>query len=147
MLVYVVLSCLFLAALWSPAGKGLTSCCRVCYVFLCFFTFPNVSWFTSELRARLAPWNWFNPSSKIIILTVQRRYFFCESIVFFCVLCSHAFGSVHCCLVVTLWDFAFVGDVDCILCYFPMWYPGSGVVLDCIVSWTLSFFLLLLMIF
>ena len=21
-----------------------------------------------------------------------------------------------------------------IFCYFPMWYPGSGVVLDCIVS-------------
>ena len=25
---------------------------------------------------------------------------------------------------------------ECLLysCYFPMWYPGSGVVLDCIVS-------------
>ena len=28
-------------------------------------------------------------------------------------------------------------------CYFPMWYPGSGVVLDCIVSWSLPPFLLL----
>ena len=27
-------------------------------------------------------------------------------------------------------------------CYFPMWYPGSGVVLDCIVSWSLPSFLL-----
>ena len=26
--------------------------------------------------------------------------------------------------------------------YFPMWYPGSGVVLDCIVSWSLPSFLL-----
>ena len=23
---------------------------------------------------------------------------------------------------------------NCVFCYFPMWYPGSGVVLDCIVS-------------
>ena len=30
---------------------------------------------------------------------------------------------------------ALVGDFYCVFfCYFPMWYPGSGVVLDCIVS-------------
>ena len=29
MLVCVVMSCLFFAALWSPAGKGLTSMCVV----------------------------------------------------------------------------------------------------------------------
>ena len=50
---------------------------------------------------------------------------------------SHAFRSVHCCLVVT-WEravlLALVGDDYCIFCYFPMWYPGSGVVLDYIVS-------------
>ena len=60
MLVCVVLSCLFLIALWSPAGKGLTSW-LLC--LLCFVTFPNVP--TPELRTRLAPRNWFNPSSKI----------------------------------------------------------------------------------
>ena len=27
---------------------------------------------------------------------------------------------------------ALVGYVYCIFCYFPMLYPGSGVVLDCI---------------
>ena len=52
----------------------------------------------------------------------------------FCVLC---FSSVHCCLVVTCWEradlLALVGDVYCI-CYFLLWYPGSGVVLDCVVS-------------
>ena len=46
----------------------------------------------------------------------------------------HAFASVHCCLVVTCWEradlLALVCDVK--LCHFPMWYPGSGVVLDCI---------------
>ena len=62
MLVCVVLWCLFLVALWSPAGEGLTSwlSCLLCYV-----TFPNVSWSTSELRARLVPKNRFKPYSKI----------------------------------------------------------------------------------
>ena len=46
-------------------------------------------------------------------------------------------GSVHCWLVVTCWEranlLAIVGDVHCICCYVPLLYPGSGVVLDCIV--------------
>ena len=33
--VFVMRSCLFIVALWSPAGKGLTSC-----VLLCFYHFP-----------------------------------------------------------------------------------------------------------
>ena len=53
----------------------------------------------------------------------------------FCV--SHAFASVHCCIVVTCWEtadlLAFVGDVYCFL-LLSMLYPGSGVVLDCIIS-------------
>ena len=57
---------------------------------------------------------------------------------FFVSCVSHAFASVHCCLVVTCWEradlLALVGDVYCIFCYFLMWYPGSGVVLDCIIS-------------
>ena len=55
---------------------------------------------------------------------------------FFMSCVSHAFASVHCFLVVTCWERAdlltLVADVY--FCYFPMWYPGSGVVLDCIVS-------------
>ena len=69
MLVCVVLSCMFLVALWSPNGKGLTSW-QSCS--LCFVIFPNVSWSTSELRARLAPKNLFKPS-KIFLLTVPDR--------------------------------------------------------------------------
>ena len=46
--------------------------------------------------------------------------------------------SVHCCLVVTCWEradlLALVCGVYSFLCYFPLLYPGSGVVLDCIVS-------------
>ena len=51
---------------------------------------------------------------------------------------SHAFASVLCRLVVTCWERAdllsLVGDVLLCFCYFPMLYPGSGVVLDCIIS-------------
>ena len=51
MLVYVVMLCLFFVALWSSAGKELTSWLSC---VLRFVTFPNVSWSTSESRVRLA---------------------------------------------------------------------------------------------
>ena len=38
--VFVMLSCLFIAALWSPAGKGQTSWLLCCDVFLGFCHFP-----------------------------------------------------------------------------------------------------------
>ena len=48
----------------------------------------------------------------------------------------HAFASVYCCLVVTCWErddrLALACVVLLLVCHFPMWYPGSGVVLDCI---------------
>ena len=37
--VSVMLSCLFIAALWSPAGKMTVLMAVLCYVFLCFVTF------------------------------------------------------------------------------------------------------------
>ena len=47
-------------------------------------------------------------------------------------------ATVHCCLVVTCWEkadlLALVCDVLFYFCHFPMWHPGSGVVLDCIDS-------------
>ena len=50
----------------------------------------------------------------------------------------HALASVHCCLVVTCWEradlLALVCDVKLSFRHFPIWYPGSGVVLDCIDS-------------
>ena len=49
---------------------------------------------------------------------------------------SCAFAPIHCCLVVTCLERAdvlgLVYDVLLCFCHFPMWYPGSGVVLDCI---------------
>ena len=60
---------------------------------------------------------------------------------------SHAFASIHCCIVFTCWErtdlLALLGDGYCFFCYFPIWYPGSGVVLDFIVFWSMPSFLLL----
>ena len=90
----------------------------------------------------------FKPSSKLFLLTSWRRYCFCGSldcvIVMSCV--CHASASAHCCLVVTCWERAdlLVFVLWCLswFCHFPMWYPESGVVLDCIDSWSLLSFLL-----
>ena len=47
----------------------------------------------------------------------------------------HAFASVHGCLV--CWEradlLALVCDVKICFCYIPMWYPGSGVILDLLI--------------
>ena len=86
----------------------------------------------------LAPLNWFKPSSKIFLLTVPERYFFCASFVVFVSCVSHAFASVHCCLVVTCWEradlLALSGDAYCIFVTFPCGILGQVLVLDCIVS-------------
>ena len=61
----------------------------------------------------------------------------------------HAFASVHCYLVVTCWERAdlltLVCDVQLCFCNFPMWYPKSGVELDCINFRSLPPFLLSLL--
>ena len=50
----------------------------------------------------------------------------------------HAFASVYCCCVVICWEGADLLTLVCdnVLCFyhFPIRYPGSSVVLDCIVS-------------
>ena len=58
----------------------------------------------------------------------------------------HAFESVYCCLVVTCWEradlFALICDVKLSFCHFPMWYLGTGDVVDCIDSSSFPSFLL-----
>ena len=145
MLVRVVLSWLFLVALLPPAGKELTSW-LLC--LLCFVTFPSVTWSTPELRVRLAQWNWFKPSpppvkyftdhSKAVLLWIFYVFLSCVCYVFvrvcLYVLCGHLLGkgwplgSRLWCLTVNL--------------SLSHWYPGSGVVLDCIDSWSLHPYLL-----
>ena len=65
---------------------------------LYFITFPNVSWSTSESRVRLAPWNWFKPSSKIFYWPFQGGTSFVDLLCFCSVLCLLCF--VHVCLYV-----------------------------------------------
>ena len=82
---------------------------------LCFVTFPNVSWSTSELRARLRGWRcktglsppvrYFTARSKAILLLWI--FFFC--LAFAMPLCV----SVYMCLVVTCWERA---DFLAIIC-------------------------------
>ena len=50
---------------------------------------------------------------------------------------SYAFASVRCCLMFTCWKGLaswLLLVMIVVFCLFPMCYPGSGVVLDCIVS-------------
>ena len=57
---------------------------------------PNiyVSWSTSELRVRLAPWNWFKPSSKIFYWPFQGGTSFVDLLCFCSVLCLLCFVRV-----------------------------------------------------
>ena len=86
---------------------------------------------------------------KILLLNVPRWYFFCGSFVLFMSCVCHAFMSVHCCLVVTCLEradlLALVCDVWLCFCYFPIWYPETGLVLDCIDSGSLHTFLTLIL--
>ena len=81
------------------------------------------------------------PSRKNRILTVLRRNFFCVSFT-----CFYAFVRVcllmPCCHL--LWKGWPLGSrVWCLIVKLSLfhWYPGSGVVLDCIYSWSLPSFL------
>ena len=50
----------------------------------------------------MVPWNLFKPSSKIFLLMVPRRYFFCGSFMFFSVLCLLCL----CLFICALWSLA-----------------------------------------
>ena len=56
---------------------------------------------TSELRVRIAPWNGFKPSSKIFLLTVPKRFFFCGSFMLFMSCVCHAYASL---VIAALWS-------------------------------------------
>ena len=48
--VFLMLSCLFIAALWSPAGKGLTSWLLLVMFIVCFLFFLLLSHVVSWAR-------------------------------------------------------------------------------------------------
>ena len=110
---------------------------------------PNiyVSWSTSELRVRLAPLNRFKPSSKMFYWPFQGGSSFVDFLCFCSVLCllclcAHLF-------ICALWSPAGKGltswlsfVVSTVSLSLSHWYPESGVVLDCIDSWSMHPYLL-----
>ena len=111
---------------------------------------PNiyVSWSTSELRVRLAPLNRFKPSSKIFYWPFQGGTSFVDLLCFCSVLCLLCLcARLFICALwspagkgLTSWLSFVVSSVSLSLSH---WYPGgSGVVLDCIDSWSLHPYLL-----
>ena len=107
-----------------------------------------MSWSTSELRVRLALWNWFKPSSKIFYWLFQGSTSFVDLLCFFLSCVCNAF--VCFCLFVPCgyllgkgWPLG--SHLWCLTVSLSLshWYPRSGVVLDCIDSWSLHPYLLL----
>ena len=102
-----------------------------------------MSWSTSELRVRLAALNRFKPSSKIFYWPFQGGTSFVDLLCFCSVLCLLCLCArlFKCALWspagkgLTSWLSFVVSAVSLSLSH---WYPGSGVVLDCIVSWSLN---------
>ena len=106
-----------------------------------------MSWSTSELRVRLAPLNRFKPSSKIFYWPFQGRTSFVDLLWFCSVLCLLCLcARLFTCALwspagkgLTSWLSFVVSTVSLSLSH---WYPESGVVLDCIDSWSLHPYLL-----
>ena len=90
----------------------------------------------------LAPWNQFKLSSKIFYWPFQGSTSFVDLLCLFCLtfampLCA----SVYMCLVVTCWEradlLALVFWCLTVSLSLSHWYSWSGVILDCIDSWSL----------
>ena len=94
----------------------------------------------------LAPWNWFKPSSKIFYWPLQAALllwiFYVYSVL--CLLCFVRFCLYVPCghLLGKGWPLA--SRLWCLIVSLSLsyWYPGSGVVLDGINSWSLHLYLL-----
>ena len=101
-----------------------------------------MSWSTSELRVRLAPLNWFKPSSKLFYWRFQGGTSFVDFLCFCSVLCLLCLcARLFICALwspagkrLTSWLSFVVSTVSLSLSH---WYPGSGVILYCIDSWSL----------
>ena len=73
----------------------------------------------------------------IVLLSVPRQCFFCGSFLLFMlhVCLCYAVLSVACSLMITCLERVDLSALLCVVfCHFPIWCPGSGVVLDCIDS-------------
>ena len=95
-----------------------------------------------NLVKRYAPWNRLKPSSKIFLQTVPRLLLWitCVNPVMFDYAFVRVFLLVPCGrLLVGGWPLG--SRLWCLIVKLSLshWYPGSGVVLDCIDSWSLPF--------
>ena len=124
---------------------GLLSPLMSLFVFL---GLPIYSSSFKELWVRLAPLNRFKPSSKIFYWPFQGGTSFVDLLCFCSVLCLLCLcARLFICALwspagkgLTSWLSFVVSSVSLSLSH---WYPGSGVVLDCIDSWSLHPYLLL----
>ena len=81
MFVFIILSWLFLAALWSPAGKGLTLGSLVCDASLCFVTFPyGVSGQVWYLIQTISAFFTFMESNNVNILSWDASLMFYQNL-------------------------------------------------------------------
>ena len=105
-------------------------------------TLMRKSW-KSEGRAfwKLFKWKWLSPPVKYFYWPFQGGTYQVDHLCNFCIV----FVTLSRLLIAAFWLpagkgltswFSFVVLKLC-GCYFPIWYPGSGVVLDCIDSWSL----------
>ena len=105
-----------------------------------------MSWSTSELRKRLAPRNWCKPFSKIFFTDPSKAVLlFLDHLCYLCLV----FVMLSRLFIAALWSLEgkgltfwllFVIFVCVRFCYFPILYPGTCVVLDCIDSLSLLSF-------
>ena len=111
-LLFVMLLRLFIGALWSPAGEEMTS-------WLSFVMFNWAETWDFQQCGMCDRTSFQAPVLK------RRR---------------HGLRWVYTCQNATLLEISCHDSI--VFCHFPMRYPGSGVVLDCIDSWYLPPFLL-----
>ena len=107
---------------------------RLCEPDIC------LSWSTSEIRVRLAQSNMFKLQSIFTdrskaVLLLRILYVICVSCLSCCLVCSlQPCGQ----LLGKGWPLgSAVQDVLLCFCHLPIWCPGSGVVFDCLDSWSL----------
>ena len=105
-----------------------------------------MSWSTSELRVRLAHRETsLSPLVKYFYWPFQVGVSFVDNLCYYCVLlCFHARLFVDACGHLLGKGLPLRSRLWCLIVTLSLshWYPGSGVVLDCIDSWSLPSFLL-----
>ena len=102
MLVCVLVSCLFLVALWSLAGKGQTSCLSC---VLCFLMFPKCFLVHISNKGGIGAVKLVKALQYNILLIVPRRYFFVDRLLFFCLVFAMPFcACIYLHHVVTCWE-------------------------------------------